>query len=144
MLTASRHECTINQCNQHKFADIRYFGDWQMCCGAFGAVPSQSPSIVASWFDFWSAKAMCGALLDKVELRWCRCHRSTQSHRVSKWSSQESSPKIAVVVVPGGRSYMVLNGSTISTQFQHLRSSAGAVHVGHPYGTSGEDSSCTS
>ena len=37
---------------------------------------------------------------------------------------------------------MVLR-STISTQFQHLRSSAGAVRVGHPYGTSGGDSSCT-
>ena len=47
-----------------------------------------------------------------------------------------------MVVVEGGRSYMVLR-STISTQFQHLRSSAGAVRVGHPYGTSGGDSSCT-
>ena len=40
---------------------------------------------------------------------------------------------------------MVLSGSYINkiNKVSALRSSAGAVHVGHPYGTSERDSSCT-
>ena len=40
---------------------------------------------------------------------------------------------------------MVLNGSYINNIniVSALRSSAGAVRVGHPYGTSERDSSCT-
>ena len=87
-----------------------------------------------------------GAQMVSVSLGESHKQGHTKSHEVSQILSIEVAKRVVlwllVVVVQGGRIVMVLISTNINTVFA-LRSSAGAVCVGHPYGTSERDSSCS-
>ena len=99
----------------------------------------QCMSTLPSWVQSACSVIVQGGRVVKV-LDFTTQYHQYQRRNIE--SSQERNPVVAVVVIQGGRLVMVLDFNSINT-VSTLRSSADAVRVRRPYGTSERDSSCT-